>query len=125
MRSLLCSCLTAASFLSGPLQATESSTGTATPARDAARTPPSIEATALPAGATAIQIDGALTEDLWTKTPAVPEFLQRDPNEGAAATHRTEVRVVFDDTALYVAVRADEPEPAKIRGLLTRRDENS
>jgi hypothetical protein len=50
------------------------------------------------------------------------EFRQRDPNEGAAPTHPTDVRVAFDGTALYVAVRAIESHNDRLVGMLTRRD---
>jgi hypothetical protein len=52
-------------------------------------------------------------------------FVQRDPTEGAPASHPTDVRVAFDETALYVGVRATEPESQEVVGLLTRRDESS
>jgi Domain of unknown function (DUF5916)/Carbohydrate family 9 binding domain-like len=82
-------------------------------------------AVAIPVGADTIRIDGDIAEEIWTKAPPITEFLQRDPNEGGKPTHETEARVLFDDSALYVAVRALEPEPAKIVGHLTRRDEGS
>jgi hypothetical protein len=34
------------------------------------------------------------------------DFIQNDPNEGAPATHDTEVRVLYDDEALYLGVFA-------------------
>ena len=39
-----------------------------------------------------IQLDGRLDEDMWGTAPAMTEFTQREPNEGEAATQRTEVR---------------------------------
>src|SRR5688500_3043112 len=87
--------------------------------------PAAIVATPLPPSATAIQIDGELTEEIWKKVPSVTGFVQRDPKEGAPATFDTEVRVAFDDTALYIAVNAIDPDPAKVVGILTRRDEGS
>ena len=86
---------------------------------------PTISAVALPSGASAIEIDGVLSEDVWKTAPVVTGFVQREPSEGAAPTHGTEVRVAFDASALYVAVTALEPEPAKIVGHLTRRDDSS
>ena len=86
---------------------------------------PTIVATPLPGTATAIQIDGELSEAIWAKVPAVTGFVQRDPKEGAPATFDTDVRVAFDATALYIAVDAHDPDPAKVVGILTRRDEGS
>lgn len=84
-----------------------------------------ISAIAVPAGTAAIRVDGDLSDAAWTSAPVTSGFLQREPQEGAPTTHATEVRVAFDNDALYVAVRAFDPEPDRIVGLLTRRDDSS
>jgi hypothetical protein len=75
--------------------------------------------------ATAIRIDGSFDEAAWNKAEAITAFVQREPAEGAAPTHRTEARVLFDDTSIYIAVRAFDTEPDKVQGYLTRRDVGS
>lgn len=85
--------------------------------------PRSIAATPIPAGAAAILIDGVPNEEVWAKAPAVKDFGQRRPAEGGAPTYETEGRVLFDAANLYVAVTATDPEPHKLVGLRTRRDE--
>ena len=75
--------------------------------------------------ATAIQLDGELTDGAWAAAPVIDGFVQRDPNEGKPPSFRTEARIVYDRLALYVWVRAFDPEPGKIVGLLTRRDTDS
>ncbi len=75
--------------------------------------------------ARAILVDGHLSEEAWSKAPLVTGFVQRTPTEGAPATHQTEVRIAFDATSLYVAVNALDPEPDRIVGILTRRDDQS
>ena len=52
-----------------------------------------------------ITIDGQLTEAVWTGAPPITGLTQSDPNEGAAPSERTEVRVAFDGGALYVGAR--------------------
>ena len=52
-------------------------------------------------------------------------FIQREPNEGGEPSQRTEFRVAYDATTLYVRVRAFDTEPDKIVTYLTRRDDNS
>jgi hypothetical protein len=84
----------------------------------------SMSATALPEAA-AIKLDGAFTEAVWAHVPAVSDFRQRDPKDGAAPTFATEVKVAYDAANLYVAVRAQDPEPARLVGLRTRRDTES
>ncbi len=85
----------------------------------------SVIASAIVPGSGGVTIDGDLSDAAWTPATPVSGFLQRDPREGERATHETEVRVVFDGRALYVAVQAHDPEPDRIVGLLTRRDDQS
>jgi hypothetical protein len=98
--------------------------GTAAPPAPAAAVA-TLDALAISAGAGAVKVDGDLSDPVWTQAPSVSEFRQRDPHEGAPATHPTSVQVVFDSTSLYVAVRATEPDPRTLVGLLTRRDDVS
>jgi len=86
---------------------------------------PTIEAVAIATAADAVKVDGDLSDAVWRRAIAVTEFKQRDPNEGAAPTHPTDVRVAFDATSLYIAVRSTEPESKRLVGMLTRRDEAS
>src|SRR5438552_18652109 len=86
--------------------------------RDPKSAVPAIEAIAVPS-AVPMQIDGVFSEEIWTAARPMTAFVQRDPSEGAAPTHSTEVRVAFDNVALYVAVRANEPHTDKIVGHLT------
>ncbi|HET7220863.1 MAG TPA: DUF5916 domain-containing protein [Vicinamibacterales bacterium] len=75
--------------------------------------------------ATAIKLDGELTDEVWSRAPRIDAFLQSDPKEGAAPSFPTEARVAYDATHIYVAVSATDPEPDKIVGHLTRRDTDS
>jgi hypothetical protein len=70
----------------------------------------------------AVTIDGELNEAVWRETPATDRFLQRDPSEGAAATERTELRLAYDDAALYVAARMHDSDARSIVARLGRRD---
>jgi hypothetical protein len=83
-----------------------------------------VAATPIPE-ATAVRVDGDLNDAIWQTVPAITGFRQREPREGAAATYETEARVAYDATALYIAVQAFDPEPKRIVGIRTRRDEGS
>src|SRR5215471_3341686 len=83
-----------------------------------------LPATPVPA-ATAIKLDGDFTETVWEGVPAVSDFRQRDPKDGGEPTFATDVKVAYDATNLYIAVRAHDPEPARLVGLRTRRDTQS
>lgn len=67
-----------------------------------------------------IRLDGRLTESAWRAAPVTDRFTQIDPEEGKPASQRTEVRVLYDDAALYVGVRLFDTGP--IRSRLGRRD---
>jgi hypothetical protein len=67
-----------------------------------------------------IRIDGVLDEAAWREAPAMTEFTQIVPIEGAPATERTEVRFLYDDVALYIGARMYDRSPVTTR--LGRRD---
>src|SRR6185503_9687399 len=66
-----------------------------------------------------------LTDVGWETLTPVAAFIQREPKEGAEPSQRTEFRVAYDSTTLYVRVRAFDAEPNEIVTYLTRRDDNS
>ncbi len=70
-----------------------------------------------------LSIDGNLDDPAWQVAPVITGFVQGVPLEGATPSEPTEVRVVFDDRAIYVAARMYETDPQSIRARLTRRDE--
>src|SRR4051812_5918977 len=70
----------------------------------------------------AIHLDGKLDEPAWRTAPVTDDFTQIDPEEGKPASQRTEVRVLYDDDALYVGVRLHDSGPITAR--LGRRDMN-
>lgn len=65
-------------------------------------------------------IDGRLEEAAWMSAPAIREFTQTDPDEGAPVSQPTEVRILYDDNAIYVgAILTDDGE---VTSRLARRD---
>ena len=69
-----------------------------------------------------IVIDGALTEAVWQRGEPVTRFLQSEPYQGAPVSERTEVRVAYDDEALYLGARMYDSHPDSIVARLCRRD---
>src|SRR5438067_5610508 len=67
-----------------------------------------------------IRLDGKLDEPAWRDAPVTDAFTQVDPEEGKPASERTEVRVLYDDDALYVGVRLFDR--GHVIGRLGRRD---
>jgi hypothetical protein len=70
-----------------------------------------------------VSVDGRLDEAAWSHAVPVSGFVQQKPVEGAPAEHATEVRVLFDDDAIFVGARMFDAEPGTIARQLVRRDE--
>ena len=69
-----------------------------------------------------IKIDGRLDEPVWSQADAATNFRMQEPTEGAPASERTEVRVLFDDKNFYVGIHAFDSEPARINSRELVRD---
>ncbi len=67
-------------------------------------------------------IDGVLDEAFWSLGEVATDFTQLEPDPGRPASQRTEVRVVHDDEAIYVAARLYDTAPDSIVAQLGRRD---
>jgi hypothetical protein len=67
-------------------------------------------------------IDGRLDEAAWSRSQAATGFTQLRPDPGQPASQRTEVRILYDDGALYVAARMYDTAPDSVVAQLGRRD---
>ena len=68
-------------------------------------------------------IDGdVLGEDLWLDVDFGTGFQQVEPFEGEPASERTEVRIAFDDAALYIAVICFDRDASSLAISDSRRD---
>jgi hypothetical protein len=67
-------------------------------------------------------IDGALDERVWQDAAPLTSFVQAEPFEGQPASEHTEVRILFDDEAIYVGVVLHDRDPSLIVTTDTRRD---
>ncbi len=54
-------------------------------------------------------MDGILDEPSWSLANVITGFTQSDPEQGQPATHRTYVRILFDDDMLYIAAICEQP----------------
>ncbi len=68
-------------------------------------------------------IDGVLDELEWDKAMIATDFVVRDPNPGEAPTYPTEVRVLYDNTSIYIGAKCYDDEPDKIAKTLSQRDQ--
>jgi hypothetical protein len=58
-------------------------------------------------------IDGDISDPVWRKAEIIDKFFQTEPDEGTPASERTEVRILYDEDNIYVAIfAADGKAPA-------------
>jgi hypothetical protein len=67
-------------------------------------------------------LDGRLDDPEWALATPVTDLRQSDPQEGALVSESTEVRILYDDDALYIGARLFDREPSRIARHLGRRD---
>lgn len=67
------------------------------------------------------KIDGRINENLWSTVPPAIDFITSSPDYGKPASKKTQVWVLYDDEAIYVAARIFD-NPKEIKKQLTARD---
>ena len=70
-----------------------------------------------------LSIDGILDEAAWEGLPVAGNFTAWQPNPGEPASDATEVRVLYDDNAIYVSAIMNVPSRDSIMTELTQRDD--
>ena len=70
------------------------------------------------------QIDGVLNDSVWNNVPIATNFLMVEPGDGnpSRETHPTEVKILYDDEAIYIAAYLYDNEPDRILRQFTQRD---
>ena len=69
----------------------------------------------------AIRIDASLDEAIWQQAPVANDFIQLTPNYGQPSVVKSEVRILYDNDAVYIGAYLFD-EPSEIRKQLTSRD---
>lgn len=67
-------------------------------------------------------LDGLLNEPTWRDAVVIDGFVQQEPNEGAPASERTELRITYDAENLYIGVRAFDASGLPVTATEMRRD---
>lgn len=70
------------------------------------------------------KIDGTLDDEIWKTSVVRDDFTQSDPSEGKPPSFRTEVRVLYDDFAIYVGAMMYDDHPDSIYHELGNRDDD-
>ena len=69
-----------------------------------------------------IRLDGELNESVWQTAPIGTGFRQQEPFEGEPATERTDVRILFNGSTLYIGILAHDRDPSGIIARILQRD---
>ncbi len=71
-----------------------------------------------------IKIDGDITDEAWKDAPIATGFIEFRPTPGKVEKHeqRTEVKLLYDNTAIYIAARMYE-HPDSIEAQIVTRDQ--
>lgn len=69
-------------------------------------------------------IDGYLTDTEWMYADSVTNFTQNDPYWGEKPKYQTEVKVLYDNKAFYIAARMFDNYPDSINRQLGLRDDD-
>jgi hypothetical protein len=67
------------------------------------------------------KIDGNLDDAAWANAPVLTDFIQNFPTYGLPVSKKTEVRILYDNSAIYVGAYLYD-DPALIRKQITARD---
>jgi hypothetical protein len=71
-----------------------------------------------------ITIDGKLDDAAWAAATPITELTQSTPDEGKPPSQKTELRILYDASAIYIGARMFDSLGAKgVRSALARRDQ--
>ena len=68
------------------------------------------------------KIDGNLDDVAWQNAPIAKDFIQNFPQTGQPASVNSEVKILYDNTAIYIGAMLFD-DPSQIRKQLTARDD--
>ena len=71
-----------------------------------------------------ITIDGKINEEIWKTAQVASDFIMFEPDNGKPISQgkRTEAKVLYDNSALYISALLYDDEPTKISKEVTNRD---
>ena len=92
------------------------------PAPQAPRVRPEKKSFTIKPAASAITVDGDLSDAAWATATQIPLIYEWQPGDNVPASIETICLVTFDAERLYVAFRAKDPNPGDIRAHFADRD---
>src|SRR6185503_365953 len=77
----------------------------------------------LPRTSSEIKVDGDLDDAGWKQALVIDKFYETSPGNNIPAKIKTTTYVAYDDSYFYIGIKADDPEPSKIRAPFVERDQ--
>ena len=77
---------------------------------------------AVPRTDAAITVDGALSDPGWQTAAVIDKFYETSPGDNVPAKIATTAYITYDARYFYIGIRADDPEPGRIRAPFVDRD---
>ena len=71
------------------------------------------------------KIDGILNDSVWMNATVITDFKQQLPIYNKKQSFKTEVRILYDDKAIYVSAKMFDPHPDSILRQLGNRDDQN
>lgn len=71
-----------------------------------------------------ISIDGKISEEAWDLADTASDFIMYQPDNGKPISEnkKTEVKIIYDNDAIYIAAIMHDEDPSKIKKEITNRD---
>ena len=69
------------------------------------------------------KIDGYLNDDAWLNAPIASDFYQYEPYNGKDPSQKSEVKIIYSNSALYVGAVLYDESPDSISTSLSKRDD--
>ncbi len=69
-----------------------------------------------------VKIDGNLNDAAWTNANVATDFIQFQWKWNEPSQFKTEVKLLYDNTALYIGAYMYDPQPDSIMQELSQRD---
>lgn len=73
-----------------------------------------------------VKIDGDLNESIWQKAQHATDFFGYEPKNGTpiATEKRTDVKIIYDNEAIYIGALLFDEDPSKIMKEISQRDDD-
>lgn len=69
------------------------------------------------------ELDGSLQDSCWQAAHIATDFTAKEPEYGVPSRYRTEIRLIYDDNALYIGGEMYDPSPDSVSYTLSSRDD--